>query len=453
MHEVLKNSRHGCDLHGALQSLEEISGAVAVVHANAGCVYQHYLADRASFLAGGSLYGPEIPATEVIEKQIVFGGASRLREELKNAVKVIDGSLYIILGSCEAAMVGDDLAAITKEAIDIALPVIFYFSAGFKGGSHWGHANLMKSLIRQIPTVKKISTEKIPGLVNVLGILPKTDIFYKGDLREIRRLLEAVGLEANIFFGPRDGVAELERSARAEHSLVFSHWGLAAAEQLKEQYGIPYTVFESLPLGIEGTADFYKQLSLALKTDETGAAAFLEREEEQYRYYLKSITDVYFGETLQKNIALVGDISAVKRIGPFLEHSLGAVIHTAVLTDVYTHGKEDSRPAIPEGLAGEVFKTDDSAEIDQILSDADVEMVLGSVLEAGVSKRLKIPHLTISAPNGDQVLLHKTYAGISGAYFLLEDYASAVLRNNAELREEKERFLKGLDTGFLDPLS
>ncbi|AEF85372.1 oxidoreductase/nitrogenase, component 1 [Treponema primitia ZAS-2] len=452
MHEVLKNSRHGCDLHGALQTLEELSGVAAVVHANAGCVYQHYLADRAGHLAGGSVYGPEIPSTEVIEKQIVFGGASRLREELKNAAKVIDGSLYIILGSCEAAMVGDDLAAMTKEATDIALPVIFYFSAGFKGGSHWGYANIMRVIIQQLPSVRKFSSEKIPGLVNVLGILPKADIFYKGDIREIKRLLETAGLTANTFFGPRDGVAELERSALAEHSLVFSHWGLAAAEQLKEQYGIPYTFFESLPLGIEGTAAFYKQLSSVIKIDETRTTAFLGQEEEQYRYYLKSLTDVYFGETLQKNTALVGDISTVKRISPFLEHSLGTVIHTAVLTDVYTHGKEEARPPVPEGLAGEVFKTDDSAEIDQILSDADVEMVLGSALEEDAAKRLKIPHLTISTPNGNQVLLHKTYAGITGAYFLLEDYASAVLRNNAEQREEKRRFLKSLDV-FQEPLS
>jgi nitrogenase molybdenum-iron protein beta chain len=442
MHKVIKNPRHGCDLHGALQTVEELSGAVAVVHANAGCVYQHYLADKAGHLAGGSVYGPQIPATEVIEKQIVFGGASRLREELKNAAKTIDGALYVVLGSCEAAMVGDDLAAMTKEANDIALPVVFYFSAGFKGGSHRGYANLMRAMIQQLPRIKKIPAEKTPGMVNVLGILPKADIFYKGDLCEIRRLLEIAGLDANVFFGPRDGVSELERSAGAEHNLVFSHWGLAAAEQLKEQYDIPYTIFENLPLGIEGTADFYKQLSSVITIDAAKTTAFLGHEEEQYRYYLKSLRDIYFGETLQKTTALVGDISVVKRIGPFLEQSLGAVIHTTALTDGYVHGNEEARPTIPEGLAGTVFTTDDSAEIDEILTNADVEMILGSALEAKTAKRLKIPHLTISAPNGDQVLLHKTYAGISGAYFLLEDYASAILRNNTKLQKEKQGYLR-----------
>ena len=135
MGEILRNPRQGCDLHGALQTLEALKGAAAIVHANAGCVYQHYLSDKAGCLAEGSVFGPAVPSTEVIEKQIVFGGASRLREEIKNAAKVIDASLYVVLGSCEAAMVGDDLASITREALDSGIPALCYFSAGFRGAA------------------------------------------------------------------------------------------------------------------------------------------------------------------------------------------------------------------------------------------------------------------------------------------------------------------------------
>jgi nitrogenase molybdenum-iron protein beta chain len=450
MHEVLKNPRQGCSLHGALQTVEALSGAVPIVHANAGCVYQHYLADRAGHLAEGNVYGPEIPATEVIEKQVVFGGASRLREQIKNTAKVIEGSLYVILGSCEAAMVGDDLAAMTKEALDVSLPVVFYFSAGFKGAVHQGYAGVMHSIIRQLPEVKQINREKIPGLVNILGILPKADIFYKGDILEMKRILGAAGLEANAFFGPRDGVAGLERSAQAEHTLVFSHWGIPGARELRERYGIPYTVFESLPLGIEEVKTFFERLASSISVDKEGFRDFLGREEETYRYFLKSLADTYYGEGLQKNIILVGDTNTVHRLGCFLPQAAGAVIHTSILTDVYGYSKEENRP-MPEGLSGRVFHTSGGAEIEQIIDGAGAEMVLGSALEAGAAEQLKIPHLTVSAPNGSQVLLHKTYAGIAGAYFLLEDYANAILRNNSELRREKRRCLESLNTVLFDP--
>jgi nitrogenase molybdenum-iron protein beta chain len=444
MHEVLKNPRQGCGLHGALQTVEVVSGAVPVVHANAGCVYQHYLSDKAGHLAEGNVYGPEIPCTEVIEKQIVFGGASRLREQIKNTAKVIEGSLYVILGSCEAAMVGDDLAAMRKEALDISLPAVFCFSAGFKGGTHWGYANVMKSIIRQLPEVKKINRERIPGLVNILGILPKTDIFYKGDILEIKRILGAAGLEANTFFGCRDGVAELERSAQAEHSLVFSHWGIDAARELKDLYDIPYTVFESLPLGIEGTKNFFDRLASGIRVDKERFHDFLRGEEETYRYFLKSLADTYYGNSLQKNTILVGDVNTVSRLGCFLSKTIGTVIHASILTDLCGYNKEENR-SIPENLNGGVFHTSDSGEIERIISGAGAEMVLGSILEAKTAEDLKIPHLTVSAPNGNQILLHKTYSGITGAYFLLEDYTNAVLRYNSELRREKRLRLESLN--------
>ena len=42
MSNVIKNPRNGCALHGALQTVQEIKGAVPVVHANAGCGVVNY---------------------------------------------------------------------------------------------------------------------------------------------------------------------------------------------------------------------------------------------------------------------------------------------------------------------------------------------------------------------------------------------------------------------------
>ena len=69
-------------------------------------------------------------------------------------------------------------------------------------------------------------------------------------------------------------------------------------------------------------------------------------------------------------------------------------------------------------------------------------MVLGSALERDAAEALNIPHLTVSAPGGNQIPLHKTYAGIRGAYFLLEDYSQAVLGHNEARRKEHIRYLE-----------
>ncbi|AEF81169.1 nitrogenase component 1 [Leadbettera azotonutricia] len=446
MHSILKNPRHGCELHGALKTLEEISGTVPIVHANAGCVYQHYNFDRAGVLAAGGISGPEIPATEVIEKQIVFGGASRLREEIKNAAKVIEGRLYVILGSCEAAMVGDDLAAMAKEARDISLPALCYPATGFRGGSHNGYANVLQSVLQQLPEIKKLNTEKTKGLVNILGILPKTDVFYKGDLEEIRRLVEAAGLKANIFFGTPDGVGDLERSVQAGHTLVFSHWGIAPAEQLKSKYGIPYTVFDSLPLGIDEAKEFFAALSAIPGADREKAKAFIENEEQQYQFYFRSISTVFFLEALARNVVLAGDTSSVNRIGKFLEKKLGASVKAAILTDRY--GKDENKPPLPEGLGEKIIESSDSGEIEEIIRGSGAEFILGSAWETRIAKALGIQSLVISAPNSDRLLLHKTYAGIRGAYFLAEDYISAILQHKTEKEAEQRRLLESLSVSL-----
>lgn len=442
-HETLKNPRHGCDLHGALQTVEALYGAVPVVHANAGCVYQHYLAGQAELSVCGGVCGPEVPATEVIEKQIVFGGASRLREQIKNTAKVIDGDLYVILGSCEAAMVADDIAAMTREAREVSIPAVFYFSAGFKGGAHWGYANLMKEIFRQLGEVKKLDLERTPGLVNVLGVLPKTDPFYKGDLREIKRLLEAAGLCVNIFFGP-EGTAELKRSVKAEQTLVFSRWGIPAALQLEEQYGIPFMVFDSLPLGMESVKSFYGSLASRVHLDEECLREFLSREEQQYRYLLDSLRHAWYAESLRKTALLAGDAACLLRLAPFLRETLGIVINTAVITDARAGGTGETPPPFPGSLADKVFQTADSAETDEIIAASGTEMVLGGALEAPAAARLGIPHMIICAPNSGQALLHKTYAGLTGIWFFLEDYAAAVLRNNAEREAGDIQFLRNL---------
>jgi len=402
--------RWGCELHGALRTVEAISGAVPVVHANAGCVYQAYLAGRAEQLACGRVHGPETPATEVIEKQIVFGGASRLREELKNAAKVFGAgkNLYVVLGSCEAAMVGDDLAAMTREALEAGIPAAYYGSAGFRCAVHGGYAGVMSALFKQIPDFARFfpgeGEGQKPGLVNVLGILPGTDIFYKGDLLEMRRLLEAAGLEPNLFFGPRNGVTALLRAARAQRSLVFSRWGLEPARELEARYGVPYTVFDSLPLGVPQTRAFFERLTPLLPVDRENLAAFLDREEEDWRFLLYSMADAYYREGLQRRAALVGDAALSARLGPFLSEELGTVVEAVLVTD-------GPAPSVPEAEA-----------------IAGVDMILGSALEAPLARKMAVPHLIVSSPNAGQIPLHKTYAGPRGALFFLEDFAAAVLR-------------------------
>ena len=116
MQNILKTPRNGCALQGSLQTLQEIKGVIPVIHSTQGCAYQNYLANNCAGFGNSFITTEELPGTNMQERHIIFGGASRLREQIKNTLKVIDGKLYVVLNSCPSAMVGDDVDAMVRES-------------------------------------------------------------------------------------------------------------------------------------------------------------------------------------------------------------------------------------------------------------------------------------------------------------------------------------------------
>jgi len=75
--------RYACSMGGALATLRAIPRAIPIVHASAGCGQNLYIAysNGGAYLGGGYCGGNAIPSSNVIERDIVFGGEDRLREQ------------------------------------------------------------------------------------------------------------------------------------------------------------------------------------------------------------------------------------------------------------------------------------------------------------------------------------------------------------------------------------
>lgn len=430
MQAIIKSPRNGCGLHGAVQTIEEIRGVVPIVHSNAGCSVQNYLANKASGLGNGYGNGESVFSTAVQERHVIFGGASRLREQIKNVIKVVDGELYIVLNSCESAMVGDDIEAMTREAREQGEAVIECLTAGFHGDSHYGYETVVTDIIEKLPQVKKVSGEKNEKLVNIFGILPQKDIYFKGDLAEIKRILQGIGLEVNVFFGPSEGIEEFKKAPKAALNLVFSKWGRKPAEALQELYNIPNLEFTSVPLGPQEMEVFIDTVAKQLSIEEKVVADFLKKERQEFDYYYQSLSDSFYEEAAGKSIAVVGDESMVIRVAGFLKKYLGINVEIAIITDAFE--KEEDL----HSLAGKVYFTQDSREIQEILLHNDLELIMGSSLEDAAAEKKNIVNFEISYPVYSKVIANKSYAGNKGALTLIEDYLTAVKAAN-RLREQQ----------------
>lgn len=436
----IKNPRNGCGLHGALQTVQEITGAVPVVHANAGCGVIQGLASQGAGGGNGVFQGTTIPGTTAQERHVIFGGASRLREQIKNTVKVVEGDLYVILNSCESAMVGDDVDAMTKEIVEQGEPVVDTLVAGFNGDAHFGYERVLADILKALDGVKQVSVEKKPNLVNLFGVIPQKSPYWSGDLQNIRKLLASLGIQVNTFFGPKNGVEELVQASQAAASIVVSRWGEQPAQVILEKYGVPVVDVPGLPIGAKATEQFLQEVAKVVTIDETALAHVLEQAYEQEEYYAGKLRKDLLQEDAITEIAIVGDEAEVTSIAQYATEVLGAKVVAAVLTDVPKKDdvhRRDYKAFLGE-IAEQIYLTQDQKKIGEILWQSGVNYILGSSLEAQVAKKLGIPLLEVSYPVYHKTILTKSYAGAEGGLAFAEDYVTKWKEGQAE---KKERLL------------
>lgn len=155
-----------CALHGAILTAAAIPGVIPLVHSTPGCAL------RAGTGVTGDLSGappglPLVASTNLAEKHVVFGGTSRLREEIKNTLAVVESGLVAVLTGCPTEMIGDDVAAMVKEVTSQGEAVIDIQTAGFRGPARAGYDLLMsafasRSARRTVAGIAPNSTKPAP---------------------------------------------------------------------------------------------------------------------------------------------------------------------------------------------------------------------------------------------------------------------------------------------------
>lgn len=439
----LEGSRNSCALHGALQTLSAINGVVPVIHATAGCGVQNYLGGILA--SGGAAHcggdGGVDASSNIGEKHVVFGGGSRLREQLKNTAKVVRADLYAVLSGCATEMIGDDIPAMTKEAWEQGIPAIYAHTPGFRGDLQHGYVLIVQALVEQLPILPGVEVAPLPNLVNIWGIIPQHDLFWQGDLLELTRILGQLGLTVNPLFGIDSNVEAWRRVPQAVLNLSFSAQGDKILPWLEEKYGTPSLSWPGLPVGALASGRLVEELTDRLQLDQGRVEAVLQREEALFRHYLTRLADLYFREGFQRVFAIVGGSAQVLAVTEFLVGTFGLIPALAVITDQQneTAQAEITRQLHSRqgALVSPILFSGDAGEIAAKVQGSGAELVLGSALESEAARNLHAPLLQISFPVDSRLILNRSYAGYNGALSLLEDLGSAILSQRALFRNSQ----------------
>jgi nitrogenase molybdenum-iron protein beta chain len=437
-----KTPRTLCALQGAVSVASAIEGVVPVVHSTSGCALQGYLAGSlANGAAGiGLLGGWSVPSTNVTEKHVIFGGTSRLREQLKNTIKVMEGKFFLIISGCAPTLVGDDSAAMAKEINDQGWPTTSVQASGLHGNAYSGYQLVFRSLVERLAPEGVAPLPQEKGLVNLLGVVPGQDSLWEGDLHHLGDALAKAGFVPNRLFGCGQTLKNWERIPAAEVNAVVSPWGLEIAEYLKGRFGTPFVRWDHFPVGPGDTTRWLLEVAAAIGAPEERVRLAAEESERSFGYFLRRFSDAYFNLDFQTGFSVVGPVAQAVGISRFLDRELGFHADAVVGTD---HAPLQVT-AVEELLGGKgggtiVALTENRFEIESILRRATSGLVLASSHEAKIAETSGAAHLSISFPVTDRLLLRRGYAGYAGALNLLEDVGTTLLLRRRRRSEGNPR--------------
>jgi nitrogenase molybdenum-iron protein beta chain len=377
----------------------------------------------ASGLNSGGAQGPTItPCSGLIEEHVVFGGEEKLRKLIDTTLQIMKGDLFVVITGCVPALIGDDVDSVVAEFKDRA-KVIHVKTSGFVGNAYTGYNLYLDAIIDNLLKEPKPVEKK---LVNLLGIVPNQNLFWKGELQAMKLLLESIGAKVNTIFTNFDSIGAIERIPAASLNLVLNPWcGVEAAKKLEERFGTPYLLNDYIPVGPKETSKFLRNVSKALKIPKSKVEGVITEAEKRAYRYMEYVAEFFMVAMPHSYFAVVGDSRTVISFIRYGVNEVGWNPAVAVVTD-------DPPPEVRETItrhlttdleglfAPRVIYDYDSHRIREYLKEQPLQVVLASSLEKYVaSSECQAIHLSVSYPTYDRLIVDRNYVGSRGGLQLV----------------------------------
>lgn len=441
---VTENPRGGCVLAGINSVLAAINHVCPILHSGPGCCMQTTAAEQgnsghkhACFVSGVSL-----PSSNMLEKEVVFGGVNKLRTTIQGAIEVIDADAYFVLTGCTAGIIGDDIASVTDEFTAKGHKVYAIETPGFAGDSLLGYETVWNTFLDKVIQPPRNKEERVQSggtsipagspstgsprpLVNIFGIVPYHDPYWSGSLEEIDRILSKLGIEVNTFFTKHQGIDVIEHCSEADLNIIINPWLFnGPAKKFEKKFGVPSLRFPFVPVGATDTSRFVREVAAALKLDSALVDKVIAEEEDYvYSYLAQSI-----GQLSWKRFAVAGDASSAIGLTRYLANDYSFSPVLVVITETIYRPEDKERiiqniSQLEYATPPKIVFASDQWEINQtILNEPeDISLLVGSTNEKEIGLEKQIQFLNATFPLNDRLVFNRTYAGYRGSLTFTED--------------------------------
>lgn len=424
MSQIMENPKGGCVLAGINSVLGAIDRVCPIYHSGPGCCMQTTAADQGQSGHKSSCFvsSVSLPSTNMLEREVVFGGTDKLRTTIQGAIEIIDADAYFVLTGCTAGIIGDDIESVTGEFSEKGYPVYPIDTPGFAGDSNLGYEIIWNTLIDK---VIEDNVEKDEKLVNIFGIVPYHDPFWSGALEEVDRILSRLGLKVNTFFTKHQGIDTIRKCSGAALNIIINPWLFKGpAKKFEEKFKVPSIRIPGLFIGATDTTKFVRTVAEKLGLDKTLVEKVIKEEEDYvYSYLAQAI-----GVVSWKRFAVVADANNAVGITRYLanDYSFTPVL---VIVSEPIFRPEDKERIIAEinnleyAVPPKVLFLTDQYEINEAIrnEENEITLLLGSSNEREIALEKEIQFILAAFPMNERLIFNRTYAGYKGSLTFTED--------------------------------
>jgi len=367
---------------GAMRIATGMKGLHYVLHAPQGDTY----ADLLFTMIERRDHRPPVTYTTFPARDLGSDTAGLFKKTCREAFERFQPEAMIVGASCTAELIQDDPGGLAR-ALDLPVPVIPLELPAYQRKENWGASETFYQLVRTLAARDAERPARQRPLCNILG--PTALGFrHRDDVREVTQLLGQLGVEVNLTAPLGARPSDLLRLGDADFNVVlYPEIAETSARWLERTFKQPWT--KTIPIGVGATRRFIAEVA---ELAGLGGDAICDESALRLPWYARSVDSNYL---TGKRVFVFGDATHAVAAARIAVEELGFK-----LVGLGSYSREQARMVRDAGEALGVTPliTDDYLEVEQAITAAEPELVLGTQMERHIAKRLGVPCAMISGP-------------------------------------------------------
>ena len=428
-------------MSGLVFAFEGISKGLVLMNGPTGCKFYHSATSDNQMIRQPEFdpleypefwyFGqPRVPSTFLDKRDYVSGSEDKLSEVIAFLEKEIDFDLLAIVNTPGAALIGDDIERIAREASKDESKIISIGSPGYSLPIWDGYIKACRILIEKLAK----PDEKPAGKsVNILGL----SIFHRdfaGDKEELQKALALCEIDVNCFLCAGSSVSDIEKLPRADLNIVVdSLYGLDSAKLLSERFDMPYTVCDGLPVGFRAMEELLQRVCEKLGSNITAYMKQSERARAKCFAHLSRVHTLT-GRPKGVKFAVHGSLSQCLGYTEFLANYFGMtcdVVSIVERKDLDDKTRNYEELAMQEARLREILNDYGSSDaLKKNIFDTDAELVFadGQTIAMLRAKGKRFSGIETALPSLGYIdVIEKSHLGIGGGLLLCEQVLNGML--------------------------